>query len=318
MAEPHFSAAELRAKLARARATLTENRLAALTRKGYAFDWRTYERFCSSIAECALPSSAETLALFITEQIERLKVNTVARRVAAVAKMHQQAGLPSPVTLEARDLLACARRLKHDPLRQVRPLAIEELRKMSAALQDRGRKADVRNRAVLLVGFASALRSANLVMLNLADVEFTPQGVLLTIRSSKTDQAGAGEVIGVPHGKHPETCPVKALQDWLKERGPAPGPLFSRVLRNRRFDGTALAAEQINRIIQQAVKLIGLDHTLYGSHSGRAGLVTTAAEAGVSELIIASQTLHKNLKMIQRYFRRVNVFRCNPCNSIDL
>lgn len=287
------------------------------TRKGYHYDWGIFHRWCLAAGVDELPASAETMSLYAVAQLRRAKVSTVARRLAVVAHVHRDHALSSPVTEDVRALLRGARRLRCEQPRQVRPLALDDLRRISRLLAVDATPIALRDRSILVTGFASALRSASLVALMLADAEFSARGVILRIRREKQDQEGRGRLIGLPPGEHGETCPVECLRAWLDVRSDAAGPLFWRLdtwgARDR-----ALEPERICQIVQAAVGRIGLDPTLYGSHSLRAGFVTQAGECGVGELLIASQTGHRDMATLRRYFRRRDVFRSNACGLIGL
>jgi integrase len=197
----------------------------------------------------------------------------------------------------------------------MKPLTLALVREIAVELAGQDTPIALRDRAIVLVGFASALRSANLVALDLADVEFVEEGVRLRVRKEKQDQEGKGRWLGIPHGKHPETCAVKALREWIGRGGWFPGPLFTR------FDNQGkrrpLQAERICQIVQACLRGIGRDPRGYGSHSMRAGFVTEAGLAGAQLLLIAQQTGHRDMSVLQRYFRR-DVFRSNVCGLLDL
>jgi len=316
MAAADSNAARLE-ELLRERGKLTDALVAPLTRRGYRYDWDAFVRWCETMNLSALPASSETLSLYVTGRLAAgRKTSTVARNLGAIAQKHRKEGLPSPATDDLRLLLRGARRLRDERLRQVRPLTVEEVRAIAARLWTVGTPIAIRNRAVILVGFASALRSANLVRLELADVEFCEQGMRLRIGREKTDQEAHGRLIGLPHGKHPETCPVAALRAWIARRGDFPGPLF--IALNRCNVQIPLDAGQITKIVQQAVAAIGGDAAAFGSHSLRAGFVTEAGEGGASELQIAAQTGHRDMATLRRYLRKRDVFRFNACAWIDL
>lgn len=318
MADQDCTAGELRARLETIRAGFREALHAPNTRLGYGFDWRAFVEWCETIGAESLPASEETLSLHMMSLFDRnLKCSSVARRISAVSYMHNQAGLPTPYTKEIRKLLRGARRAKLDEVRQVDPLRIEHLRKISVLLGQDNTDASWRNRAIMVTGFASALRSANLAGLHLADVEFTAKGLILVIRKEKQDQEGKGRILGIPHGKHSDTCPVHCLNDWIERRGTWEGPLFSRVGKGR-DRAIPLGAERFSIIVQACVRRIGLSWRDFGSHSLRAGFITEAAEAGVSDLLIASQSGHADMDCLRRYFRRTDVFRVNPLASLDL
>jgi integrase len=318
MADQDFNATTLLERLERERDKLTVALLAPNTRKRYHYGWRSFLAFCGRLNAVPLPASPNTVSLFAVHLLAAgLKVATVKHHLAAIARRHRDEKRDSPVTTEVKGLLLAARRVRLDQISQVLPLSLDNLRAISQGLLCDDTALALRNRALLLVGFASALRSANLAELLLEDVEFSERGVVLKIRHSKTDQFAKGRLIGIPHGKHPDTCPVRALESWIGRRGSFPGPLFSRLDWHPGRD-RAIAPERICQIVQQAVARIGLNPKRYGSHSMRAGFVTAAAECGAGELQIASQTLHKDLSVLRGYFRRQDVFRGNPVGMLDL
>jgi integrase len=318
MADQESTAEGLLERLKSERDKLTEALLAKNTRKGYRYAWAGFVRFASRLDASALPATPDTVSLYAVELLGGgLKVATVSHRLAAVARMHRDHHHLCPVTSEVKSLLEAARRLRIEQVHQVLPLSLDHLRMISTGLIAEDTALSLRNRSIVLVGFASALRSANLAGLLLDDAEFSERGVVLKIRHSKTDQAGKGRLVGVPHGKHLDTCPVKSLESWIGRRGNFPGPLFSR-LDWHSPRGRAIEPERIGQIVQQAVKRIGLDPKLYGGHSLRAGFVTEAGESGAGELQIASQTGHKDLSVLRAYFRRQDVFRSNPVGLLDL
>lgn len=305
-------------ELQREKSKFTKALLADNTQSGYIYDMRAFERWTTEMGFCALPATEDTVCLYVTAMlVKKLKVSTCTRRVAAVKHMHRAKGLPNPAQKAVRELLCGARRVRVEQPDQVLPLAIDELRSISKVLIQDDTPVSIRNWAMLLTGFSGALRNCNTAALMLADVEFSDKGATLNIRKSKNDQEGHGQLIGLPHGKHPETCPPTALRKWIERRGGFPGPLFTR------FDGTAdkeraLAPERIGQIVQESIERIGLDSRLYGGHSLRAGLATEAGLGGAGELVIAAQTGHKDMSTLRQYFRRRDVFRNNACGFVDL
>jgi integrase len=170
---------------------------------------------------------------------------------------------------------------------------------------------------VLVIGFLSALRRCNLVALTLEDVEFCPEGLILTVRREKQDQSGRGRHIGLPKGKRKETCPVRCLEAWIDIRGAEPGPLFTRL--GRGHEGKPMTrGDAIAQVVKDAVEMLGLDPNEYGGHSLRSGFITAAAEAGVGELTIASQTGHRDMSVLRRYIRRASVWKANAAGMIGL
>ena len=168
---------------------------------------------------------------------------------------------------------------------------------------------DVRDRAILLLGFAGAFRRSELVALDVADIEPTPEGLLVTIRRSKTDQDGQGRTVAIPRGD--VACPVAALAGWLAAAGIADGPLFRRVWnrRNQRVGAHRLTARNVASIVQDAAARLGFDPATFGAHSLRAGFITSAAKRGANLFKICDTSGHKSLEMLRTYVRDTELFQ---------
>jgi len=284
---------------------------------GYGYDWRMFCAWAKTRGLDALPASADTVSLYLTDLLTQgKKITTARRRKCAIFYEHLARGLPSPGVDPIQELLRGAQRLSGEKPRQMRPISVRELRRMSAKLARTGTPRALRDRALLVVGFASALRRSNLGALNLADIEFVREGVILTIDREKGDQEGRGRFIGIARGRHADTCPVRVLRAWLRVRGDNPGTLFPSL--DRRHPGVPLDGDSICRLVKRALTLIGIDPVQHGAHSLRAGFVTAAGEANVGELVIASQTGHRSMQVLRRYFRRSDIWRANASSLLGL
>ena len=161
------------------------------TRRAYRTDWDHFAEWCDRRGLASLPADPTAVALYITDMADTLKPSTIARRLVSIAQAHKAAGHPSPTTDERVRLVnAGIRRVHGVAPRQVRPVVTEDLRRMVKACGED--PAGVRDRALLLLGFAAALRRSELVALDAVDVEETHDGLVVTVRRSKTDQEGAG------------------------------------------------------------------------------------------------------------------------------
>jgi integrase len=163
--------------------------------------------------------------------------------------------------------------------------------------------AGLRNRALILTGFAGAFRRSELIGLNREDLEFNREGLVVTIRKSKTDQEGQGRKVGIPYGNRLETCPIRTLDEWLNTAHFETGPVFRRMNRWDQVLADRLSAQSVALIIKKAAKNAGLDKSIYSGHSLRSGPATQAAIGGASEFTIMKQTGHKSLEMVRRYIR---------------
>jgi integrase len=176
----------------------------------------------------------------------------------------------------------------------------------------------LRDRALILLGFAGAFRRVEIVNLNDEDLDFSRDGLTVTLRRSKTDQEGQGRKIGIPYGSNPETCPVRTLQAWLEQARITDGPVFRSLNRHGRVRMDRLSAVDVARIVKKLAKRAGLDPAKYAGHSLRAGHATSAAASGASERSIMNQTGHRSVQMVRRYIREGSLFRENSAGKLGL
>ncbi|MEQ1933856.1 MAG: site-specific integrase, partial [Fimbriimonadaceae bacterium] len=174
---------------------------------------------------------------------------------------------------------------------------------------------DLRDKALLLIGFAGALRRSELVALEAGDIDEAPQGIVLNVRRSKTDQEAEGRKIGVPYarGRH---CPVIAVRDWLTTAAISEGPLFRPVDRHGHIAGQSLSTQAVSGVVKERVAILGYSPTAYSGHSLRAGLATSAALQGLPTWKIRQQTGHASDAMLARYVRDGELFRGNVAGSL--
>jgi integrase len=149
-------------------------------------------------------------------------------------------------------------------------------------------------------------------------VAITRDGLVVTIRRSKTDQDGEGRKVGLPFGSNPATCPVRCFQDWMEASGIAEGPLFRPISRHGKMGRQRLSTKAVSRIVKRYVKGIGLDASHFAGHSLRSGFATSAAMAGASEAAIMKQTNHKSLTTVRRYIRDGSLLRENAAAVLGI
>lgn len=291
-------------------------RQSSKTRAEYAADWKTFSAWCREHGQPALPTTQAIVLTYCHDLLSQgRKVATCQRHLSGINSFHREAGLPAPATQETRQFLTAVKRLRGEQTTQKRAVTLDQLRALVIPSADD--TAGVRDRAVLLLGFSSALRRSNLVALDLADLRFHEQGLVLTIRREKQDRSGQGRILGVAYGTSRETCAAAAVHSWIGVRGETPGPLFTPVYHGR-VVLRRLHPERIARIVKTAVAGLGLDATDYAGHSLRSGFVTTCLESGLNEIVIAAHVGHSSLSTTRRYFRRADPFRANPSGKIGL
>lgn len=280
---------------------------ASATRRAYRCDWGHYYTWCESVGAAALPAAPATIASYLAHLADTgFKASTIARRLAAIAYAHKLKGHDSPTSAEA----------VHAVLRGIRrTIGVAQIRKAPATAAAIGAMverlpdtlAGKRDRALLLIGFAAALRRSELVELKVNDLEFQPDGLLLHIRRSKTDQEGEGTHIPVPRGGR--LRPVEALEAWIAAAGIAEGPVFVSIAKGGRVKRQALSDRSVADTIKRCAAAAGFDPALFSGHSLRAGFVTSALEHGADIFRVMDVTRHRRVETLKAYDRRAKAFR---------
>jgi site-specific recombinase XerD len=287
------------------------------TLRGYQTDWRAFCAWCEVRQLCPVPASPETVAAFIAECASNLKVGSIQRRLNAIAEAHKAVGVDSPTHHPmVANTMKGIRRTNGTASIQKTATLIDDIRVMVDATD--GGLIGVRDRALILLGFAGAFRRSELVELNADDSAFGKDGLTVTLRRSKTDQAGEGRKIGIPYGSNPETCPVRNLQSWVEQAGISGGLLFRSINRHGQVQPGGLSGIDVARVVKKLAERAGLDAANYAGHSLRAGHATSAAIAGASERSIMNQTGHRSVQMVRRYIRDGNLFRENSAGKLGL
>lgn len=290
------------------------------TKRGYRSDLQHFAAFCTNQNVPALPAAPGTIAAYLAALAdEGMKPATMSRRLAAISKAHAAAGLQSPTSMRNAIVAETWQGIKRSigtAQQQKAACTTDYIKAMLAHVPDT--LAGLRDRALLLIGFAAALRRSELVALDIDDVQFVPEGIVITIRVSKTDQERAGQKVAVTLGSTPQTCPVQSLRAWLLAAGISSGPLFRSVNRWEHVQAKAMTGQVVALLIKRYAKAAGLDPVHFSGHSLRAGLATSAALAGAGERQIMRQTRHKSEAMVRRYVRDANIFNKNVSGIVGL
>lgn len=296
-----MGATELVDSLASVRAYLAAEK-SGNTRRAYKSDWDDFMAWCSQVLEDPLPATPATVARYLAQLADGgKKTSTIQRRKAAIRAAHKAAGFEPPTNAEgvAATMRGIRRALRSKPTRKA-PATAELMSKVLEHLPKT--LAGLRDRAILLVAFAGALRRSELVALHVHHIERRARGIVLHIDESKTDQEGKGEQLPVPNGR--TLKPVAALDAWLEAAGITSGPVFRSVDRHGRVGAGALDEGSIARIVKRAIAAAGLQAEIFSGHSMRAGFVTSALDRGEDPLLIMKQTRHVKVDTLKIYDRR--------------
>jgi site-specific recombinase XerD len=312
------------AQLRKDLAELALQKQAANTRRAYRADWNDFTDFCTETGRSPIPALPQTVMLYLTYEARIGKaVATITHRLAAITSEHKRAGHPTPCNGDVGLILSDIRRKFGTAQKAKTPISVEALKHMLRNLGDDAR--GLRDKAILVVGFASGCRRSELAAFDVADVTTHPQGLLLHVARSKVDQTAKGRDVPVHRGQSPDllvepspdTCPVRALEKWLAERGAWPGPLFCRVGRHTGKVGRQrLAPAAIAEVVKAAAKGAGMDPRELGGHSMRAGCATAAHAAGADILAIAKRLGHASTRTTERYVRHGSLFAVNPLAKV--
>lgn len=287
------------------------------TREAYKSDWIHFGEWCHSYSLGKLPADPETIAYYLSDIMGSYSVSTLKRRLSAISMIHKLAGYDSPTLSEkVKQLLEGIERIKKESKTQKLPLLTRHLVLICNSLTESTR--DIRDKAILLLGFAGGFRRSELVNLDCDNIEFRDEGVAITVSSSKTDQKGKGVETGIMYGSNKMTCPVVALREWLKESRVNRGSIFRGIDRHGNISESRLSAKSVALIVKKHVREIGLDPSEYSGHSLRSGTVTQAALNDVSLLSIMDQTGHKSERVVREYYRKANIFKNNASSSLGL
>lgn len=267
------------------------------THKARGYDWKLFVEWCTKMGVSALPATTETATAFLVDQSKSRTVSTLTRYRWSISGMHKENGYASPFAgAKIRNVFEGIKRTKGVAQRGRDAIDYD-----AVANADLGTtKTDLRDRALVLFGFMTALRGNELCALDIEDLAFTKKGVLVAVKKSKDDQYREGRTVSVPRAKTKRTCPVAALEKWLAVL-PKSGPVFRGMRANGEPSDERISRGTVWAIVKKVADKAGLKGE-YGSHSLRVGYVTRARKNGIGWEAIRAQTGHVG-EVAKRYSR---------------
>ncbi len=277
------------------------------TARAYATDLRDFAVFCAAHALCSFPADPQTVGLYATALAARVRVSTLRRHLAAISGQHKRRGLESPCAHPVvREIIAGIARSKGTAVTKKDALTLEPLQRLLAAIDDDD-VAAWRDRAILLLGFAAALRRSEIAALRVEDLRFVRRGLLVRIVRSKTDQTRQGTQVAIPTTKNSALCAVYTVRQYLQTARITRGPLFRSLTFARQLTDREIDGRDVANLVRRLVKRAGLAGN-FSAHSLRAGFATAAARAKVPLDAIARTTRHKSLPVLMGYIRPTEAF----------
>lgn len=292
------------------------------TRRAYASRLKRFFAWCQAEGvSTAFPTSPEVLAAYVASLADNgAAPATVEQILAAIAAAHRAEGMPSPTeTLLVKKTLKGYRR-EHGaaPTSRKDAATLEVVRLLLDATRGDTTK-DIRDAAIISMGFAGAFRRSELSALNIEDLKWTVRDgtevLVINVRRSKTDQEAQGMLKAIFPGRDEATSPTSLLKKWLSLVELQEGPLFRQILKNGQVTDERLSAQSIRLVVLRAASTAGLSLDL-SAHSLRIGFVTTAIRQGKTERSIMNQTGHRSVQTLRGYFRREDAIEDNAAREL--
>ena len=322
-----------------------DNSKADNTKKSYQSDWSDFEEWCKDNNLPSMPTDVKTVVRYLTDRathswtrlvskrkgrgrnmqivevpvtFQPLKPSSIERRLSAISKAHQYAGhLFDRKNVILAEVLKGIKREKGTAKDQKTPTLTDDIKEMTKNLSG---IQGIRDKAIILLGFTAALRRSEIVNLQRDDLVEREEGFEVIVRFSKTDQEGEGYIKTVPYGSDLQTCPVKALKDWIAElnkSGIAEGSLFRSIDRHGNIRNKRMCSASISLIIKRN-EYIQCRADKFGGHSLRAGFCTQSALNDVPDSLGMLQSGHKDHDTYSQYVRIANRWKNNAAKKLGL
>ena len=278
------------------------------TLRAYKADYKDFINFCIKHGFKSMPSEPKVLSLYLTHLSQTSKFSTLKRRLASISVIHKLSGhyIDTKHPMITENLMGI-KRVKGTHQKAKKPILINELKSIINVIdKDKNEKKRLKNRALILIGFAGGFRRSELVEILYEDIDFVDEGVKIFVRRSKTDQSGEGMTKGIPYFSNSEYCPVISLKNWIEKLQLKYGKIFD------------MSDKNVALTIKKYTALAGLDSNKYSGHSLRSGFATSTAELGAEERSIMNMTGHKTTQMVRRYIQEANLFKNNALNKIEI
>ena len=301
-----------------------KNSKASNTIRAYKSDFKDFGAFCVKNGFKPLPTEPKIVSLYLTHlSMKDAKMSTLRRRLVSIGVIHKLKGFyldtKHPIIIEN---LMGIKRKKGSYQKGKKPILINQLKLVIDAIDNDTSDATgirkLRDKTIILLGFAGGFRRIELISIDFEDLEFVSEGVKIFIRKSKTDQFGEGMFKGLPYFDNQKFCPVLHLKRWLKVSGIKSGPIFKRFSKGLILGKNRLTDQSVALLLKKYLSKAGIENQNYSGHSLRSGFATVSAESGADERSIMAMTGHKTSQMVRRYIKEANLFKNNALNKIKI
>lgn len=306
--------------------------LAKNTRIAYQRDFNVFLAWCQIHNKQPLPASPETICDFISDQAsgkysvydagtltdgEKIKPTTISRRIAAIAYAHRANAFPQSPTDSniVKTVMKGIRRQERYRVKRCKPVTPKMLSSVVNSMETET-LTGLRDKAMLLFGFACAMRSSEVVNLRVEDITKTEEGILVYFPFSKRDQEGLGATVAVKPGSF--ICPIKAIDEWLKASNIKSGYIFRRIFKNGQVDkvNRSLSTRTVSLMLKRRVGVVGFESPGYSAHSLRRGFITSSALNRANIFKIMSVSRHKSIETVKTYVEDIEKFHDHAAEGL--
>ena len=282
------------------------------TQRAYKADLNNFNEWCGLNGQIPYPVSPETLAAYVSHLADDCKWATINRRLAAISKLHQLNNEETPTQNRIfRVVMEGIKRVKGIRQKQAPAFKLNILKQLLRDF-DTETNANIRNKSLLLLGFTGAFRRSELVSLNIEDLDFTEEGLVVSLKKSKTNQYGDYEEKAIFYSPEVALCPIRTLKSWIQRLDKTSDALFVRVRKGDKITTDRLTDKTVNDL----VKIYFGEE--FSAHSLRASFITIAKINGADDSEIMRQSKHKTSAMIQRYTRIEDIKKHNAGMKLGL
>ena len=294
------------------------------TIRAYKSDFKDFGAFCVKNGFKPLPTDPKIVSLYLTHlSINDAKISTLKRRLVSIGVIHKLKGhyLDTKHPMIIENFMGIKRK-KGSYQKGKKPILINHLKHIINAIDndttDETEIRKLRDKTIILLGFAGGFRRIELISIDFEDLEFVSEGVKIFIRRSKTDQFGEGMIKGLPYFDNQKFCPVWHLKKWLEVSKIKSGPIFKRFSKGLILGKNRLTDQSVALFLKKYLSKAGIENQNYSGHSLRSGFATVSAESGADERSIMAMTGHKTTQMVRRYIKEANLFKNNALNKIKI
>lgn len=290
--------------------------------RAYFYAWKKFGDWCTdkgyNMLEPGMPIEL-LVGLFISDMAKnrKLKPASIQTYLAGLKHGYEECGHNLDTRHpKIRAAMSGIRRTLGKKQTQKLALKTDAIKKIISSI-DQNSLIGLRDRAMILLGFAGAFRRSELVAIDVEDCIFDTHGLSVYIRKSKTDQEGEGRIIDIPFASSDEFCAVRTLRRWIALAGISEGPIFVQVHKGGQINRVRICDHTVARVLKKRSEPFGFSADIAG-HSLRAGHVTSAITKGTPETWIMRQTGHTNINTLRKYERLKREFVANSAANLDL